>query len=152
MKTNILYRVFLFILLLISVYSCTDDPISNQEDHFEAIGTIIYDATGAEVVSILRGITNDTLKVISGKLSDHYTVKFYIDNENIVDSPQNEHTRLNYEIGDSNLVTWWQHPGEEGGFEFHLNGKKKGITTVQLFIVHEDHNDYRSGEIPLLVE
>ncbi|MCB0730677.1 MAG: hypothetical protein KDC88_06560 [Ignavibacteriae bacterium] len=153
MKTNILARILILLIITISFFSCKDDdPITPAEDHFEAIGTVIYDATGALAVSILRGETNDTLRITNGERSDHFDVKFYDDNENIVDPPNNEHTKLSYEIGDSTFASWWQHEGEEGGFEFHLDGKKVGKTTLQLFIVHENHNDYRSGEIPLVIE
>lgn len=142
----------LLLLFVLFINSCEDDPVSNQEDHFEAIGTAIYDATGAIAVSIIGGVTTDTLVIENGKLSDHFDVKFYDENENIIDPPNDEHIELGYEIGDTSVVGWWQHPGEEGGFEFHLDGKKIGITNLQLFIQHEGHNDYRSGKININVK
>ncbi len=151
MKKLILKSVLILIIFTFFL-SCKDDPVTNQEEHFEAIGTIIYDATGAVVVSILRGVTNDTLKITNGELSDHFEVKFYDEDENIIDPPNDEHIKLSYEIADTTIVSWWQHEGEEGGFEFHFNGLKLGSTTLELFIVHEGHNDYRSGLIPLVVK
>lgn len=140
---------FMIVILLIS---CKDDPVTPQEEHFEAIGTAIYDASGSLVVSILRGVTNDTLKIKNGVLSDHFDVKFYDENEKIIDPPTDEHTKLNYSIDDETISTFWQHPGEEGGYEFHLKGIKQGLTKLELFIEHEGHNDYRSGKIPVKVE
>lgn len=142
-----------FILLIgLFLASCEDDSVSSQEDHFEAIGTVIYDATGALAVSILRGETSDTLYIANGELSDHFDVKFYDEDENIVDPPESENTLLNYSIVDNSVIEFWQHEGEEGGFEFHLRGLKTGVTVLELYIEHEDHNDYRSGEIPVIVQ
>jgi hypothetical protein len=143
---------YLLILLIVIISACEDDPVSNQADHFKAIGTVIYDATGALSVSILRGVTTDTLYINEGVLSDHFEVKFYDDEENIIEAPTNGSAILDHSIQDTSLISWWQHPGEEGGFEFHLRGLKKGITVLELFIKHEDHNDYRSGGIPVRVK
>lgn len=149
-RKSIIFSVLLFSALFL--FGCKDDPVTPQEDHFEAIGTIIYDATGAQAVSILRGETSDTLFIENGVLSDHFDLKFYDDNENIVDSPTSENISLGHEIGDTEIAEWWQHEGEEGGFEFHLRGLKAGETTLELFIKHEGHNDYRSGKIPVVVK
>lgn len=148
--------VNIFINVLIAVFllsACdSDDPIQPHDDHFEAVGTIIYDATGAVAVSILRGVTNDTLFVEAGQLSDHLTVKFYDDNEAVINPPDNEDHYLGFEIGDPSIAETYQHPGEEGGYEFHLRGLKSGSTKIELFIYHVDHRDYRSGQIPVIVK
>lgn len=154
MHTFIKNSLFFFIIisLTISVISCSDDdPVAPQEEHFEAIGTVIYDATGAITITILRGVTSDTLYVEEGALSDHFDVKFYDENENIVDPPLSEEHSLGYEIANEDIVEWWQHEGEEGDFEFHLRGIEHGTTTLELFIQHSGHNDYRSGNIPVKV-
>lgn len=152
MKTNPFSRLIYVLVIISLLIGCEDDPVSNQEEHFEAIGTIIYDATGAVAASILRGVTTDTLFIDNGVLSDHFSVKFYDEDENIIDPPEEEHTSMSYSIEDTTIIGWWQHPGEEGGFEFHLDGNNIGITTLELYIQHEEHNDYRSGEIPIRVK
>ncbi|MFH1196584.1 MAG: hypothetical protein V1720_12855 [bacterium] len=148
---------FIIINLLLTIFlftSCdSGDPVEPQENHFEAIGTVVYDATGAVAASILRGVTNDTLYAPEGDLSDHFTVKFYDENEEIIDPPVDEEDHyLGFEVGDAAVVATYQHPGEEGGYEFHLRGLKKGATTLELFIYHVDHKDYRSGNIPVVVK
>ncbi len=82
------FHIGYLIILLVSIIiiiGCEDDPVSNQADHFKAIGTVVYDATGALSVSILRGVTTDTLYIDEGVLSDHFEVKFYDDSENIIE-------------------------------------------------------------------
>lgn len=148
-KLGLLFYVFLSVIIVVS---CSDDdPVAPEEEHFEAIGTVIYDGSGAVAVSILRGETDDTLYIEKGNLSDHFTVKFYDEGENIVDPPDEEHTSLSYEIGNEELVEWYQHEGEEGGYEFHLRGMEQGTTTLELFLMHGDHHDYRSGKIPVKI-
>lgn len=152
MKSIHIRYLLILLVSIIIITGCEDDPVSNQADHFKAIGTVIYDATGALSVSILRGVTTDTLYIDEGILSDHFEVKFYDDNENIIDAPTSGSATLDHSIQDTSLISWWQHPGEEGGFEFHLRGLKKGTTVLELYIKHEDHNDYRSGGIPVRVK
>lgn len=150
-KSVVVYINVLFVIFLISACD-KEDSVQPQENHFEAVGTIIYDATGAVAVSILRGVTGDTLFAEAGLLSDHFTVKFYDDNETVVNPPDDEDHYLGFEIGDPSVAETYQHPGEEGGYEFHLRGLKTGSTEIELFVYHIDHRDYRSGKIPVIVK
>lgn len=129
-----------------------DNPLAPEEDHFDAIGMLIYDASGKQVAKILRGVTSDTLNAESGKISDHFTVKFYNGEEKIVNPPASEHLKFTAKIDDETVAKFWQHPGEEGEFEFHIDGVKKGKTLIEFFIQHEGHNDFRTGKIPLQIK
>jgi len=149
--TNKVSLLFVLIFSFLTI-SCEDDTVSSQEEHFEAIGTAIYDATGALSVSILRGVTSDTLFVTNGELSDHFDVKFYNEDEIIVDPPESEGIKLAFAVADESIVEFWQHEDEQGEFEFHLRGLNSGVTSIELFIEHEGHNDYRSGDIPVVVK
>ncbi len=153
MKNTLLLRFILLITASLFIISCEDDdPLQPEEEHFVPIGTAIYDATGALYVTILRGVTFDTLFIQNGDLSDHFDVKFFDENEEIVEAPENENTKLNHLIDDETITEFWQHEDDQGGFEFHLRGLKKGVTSIELFIEHEGHNDYRSGKIPVKVK
>ncbi|MBN1301968.1 MAG: hypothetical protein JW995_12200 [Melioribacteraceae bacterium] len=144
------YRLSVIILIIGLFAACSDEePLASEEEHFEAIGTLIYNESGDQVVSILRGITDDTLKVNAGVLSGEYSLKFYNEDEEIVDPPADEHITLGYELGNTGIVNWHQN---EGGFTFQLEGLQRGNTTLELFILHEGHNDYRSGVIPVEVK
>lgn len=149
-----IYFKFLFILLIsISAISCSkDEDTINQAEHFEAIGTAITDASGAITVKILRGVTSDTLYAPLNARSEAMFVKFYDNYENIIQPPAGKDKYLGYEIGDPTMVKVYQHEGEEGGYEFHLDGLKEGKTTIQFFVMHNGHADYRSGLIPVVVK
>lgn len=143
--------IFLSIVIL-TVFNtgCEDDPVTPQEEHYEAIGMVFYQS-GIEIVRILRGETSDTLIAPEGGLSDHTEVKFFDEDENIIDPPDDGKT-LFWAIDDETVADVWQHEGEEGEFEFHLQGLEEGETTIEFFIMHEGHSDYRSGNIPVRVE
>jgi len=137
--------------LLIALYGCSkDDPVTPQEEHFEAIG-MYFSTSGIKLAQILRGETTDTLVAPLGGLSDHINIQFFDENENIIDPPSDEDKHLDWAIDDESVVEVFQHEGEEGGYEFHLRGLKEGVTNIEFFVVHVDHNDYRSGKIPVKV-
>ena len=141
---------FILIAFLLIAGCAEDDPVSNQEEHFEAIG-MYFSTSGIKIAQILRGETSDTLVAPLGGLSEHIEIQFFDENENLIDPPTDDDKKLAWEIGNSNLAEIWQHEGEEGGYEFHLKGLHEGVTTIEFFVSHLGHNDYRSGNIPLKV-
>ncbi len=149
-------KQFLILFVIISslfLIACDKDTKTiNQAEHFEAIGTAITDASGALVVKILRGVTTDTLYAPLNARSEAMFIKFYDVNEKIIQPPTDKDKYLGYEIGDKTIAKVYQHEGEEGGYEFHLDGLKEGKTTIQFFIMHSGHADYRSGLIPIVVK
>lgn len=152
MKNKFILYVFLFVLMGLFTTACDDDdPVSSEEDHYEAIGMVFYDS-GIEVARILRGETIDTLTTTEGGMTSHIEIKFFNEDEEIVDAPDDEDQTLAWEFEDATIADIWQHEGEEGAFEFHLEGLEEGETSIEFFVMHEDHADYRSGEIPVKIE
>ena len=155
MKKNLfllkrIVRLFSLLTIFIFATACEDDPVAPQEEHLKAIGMVFYDS-GIEVARILRGVTSDTLKAPLGGLSEHYDIKFIDENENEFDPPSTETQTLAWEFDDSAIADIWQHEGEEGSFAFHLQGLLVGETNIEFFVMHNDHNDYRSGKITVKV-
>ncbi|MCO6474257.1 MAG: hypothetical protein PHW27_06060 [Melioribacteraceae bacterium] len=151
--SDILFKsyIFIFVLGLISINACSeDDPVAPQEEHFEAIGMII-ETSGIRVASILRGETDDTLHAFVNIDSDHYEVKFYDEDENIVDPPDDEDQTFDWQIDNPEILEVSQHEAHQGEFEFHLRGKAEGTTFIEFFIMHLGHPDFRSGKFPVKV-
>jgi hypothetical protein len=141
----------LLILAALLLPACgDDDPLTSKTEHFEAIG-MYFTTSGIPVASILRGVTTDTFHVPLGALTSHIDAEFYDDDENIIGPPASSDHSLGWAIDDSAIVEVWQHEGEEGSFEFHLRGLAVGETHIEFFVVHLNHNDYRSGKIPVAV-
>jgi len=140
------------ILVILLFGACSeDDPVTPQEEHFEAIGVVLT-TSGIQMVSILRGETSDTLYAVVDEISDHLEVKFYNEDEQVVDAPDDGEKTLSWEIADTDIVEVHQDDGHDGEFEFHLKGLKPGTTTIELFIMHAGHADFRSGKIPVVVQ
>lgn len=152
MNTLNLKKSILFILTfsVILFVSCKDDPLEPDMDHFEAEGIVFYQS-GIKIGEIFRGVTQDTLSARVGETSVHIEVKFLDPNKNELDPPDHTKQPFAWEIQDTTIVSIWQHPGEEGSYEFHLVGKQTGITNIEFFIMHEGHADFRSGKIPVKV-
>lgn len=150
---NIKFKLFIVFILTIvfSFNACSeDDPVSSPEDHFEAIGMII-ETSGIRVASILRGETSDTLFAVQGVISDHFNVKFFDEDENIVDPPEDEDQTFDWQIDNPELLEVVQDEGHQGEFEFHLRGKAEGSTFIEFFIMHLGHPDFRSGKFPVKI-
>lgn len=148
---NIISPLSGIFLLLFLLVSCSDDPVTPQEDHFEAEG-IVFLQSGIKIAEIFRGVTTDTLFAPEGSLSAGIDVKFYNSNKELINPPDPAEQSFGWQIDNPALVEVWQHPGEEGGYEFHLRGLGEGITQIEFFIIHEGHTDFRSGKITVAVE
>lgn len=148
-KRFLVFALLIFTLISFTACDKNDDPVTSQEDHFEAIG-MMFRTSGIEVASILRGVTTDTLKGPEGAIGDALDITFFDENENEIAPPSNP--ALSWEIDDPSIFEIWQHPGEEGGFEFHVKGLKEGESHIEFFIMHEGHSDFRSGKIPVKIE
>ncbi len=146
-------RVLFFCFILtfsVTLFSCKDDPLEPDMDHFEAEGVVFYQS-GIKVAEIFRGITQDTLFAVVGQITSHFEVKFYNANKQEMDPPDHIVQPFAWELQDTSIVGVWQHPGEEGSYEFHLEGKQLGLTQIEFFIMHEGHADFRSGKLPIKV-
>lgn len=153
-KSGRTFSAFVVILLsLITLTGCKseDNIVNPQEEHFEAEGVVLQ-SSGIKIASIFRGVTTDTIKVPVGEYPDHIDVKFYNANQAVINPPSDPDKKLAYSIADTTVVTLWQHADEAGGYEIHLRGKKPGITTMELFIKHGEHSDFRSGNFTIRVD
>lgn len=140
-------------LIIFSLFfiTCSDDPVTPQEDHFEAEGMVFYQS-GIKIAEIFRGVTQDTLSIGAGVEGPHTEIKFYNSKKEEIDPPDYTKQPLAWELADTTIAQIEQHAGEEGSYEFHLVGKHTGYTNVEFFIMHEGHADFRSGKIPIKVQ
>ncbi len=141
------------LLLVVFITSCDDEAgiTDPPEEHFEAEG-LILSSSGMVVASIFQGVTEDTLYVPLGEMTDHMEVTFYDSDQNEIEPPADEDKTLVWEIENTTVIDVHQHEGEEGGYELHLVGLSAGITEIEFFISHEGHNDFRSYPIPVKVQ
>jgi len=137
------------ILVLPILTACEDDHLHPHQDHFDAIGVALFHADTL-VASILRGQSNDTLLIGVGETGDKYIVRFYDHDEHIIEADDHD-VIFAWEISDATMLQVVQDAGRHGTFEFRLHGLQPGITSIELFIMHDDHADFRSGLIPVRI-
>ena len=141
---------FLLLIILLFISACSEDPIAPQKEHVKAVGMVFY-TSGIEIARVFKGVTEDTLTVASGSLSDHIDIKFIAEDGTEFSVDKEAPQTLAWEFGNSSIANIWQHEGEEGSFAFHLRGLQEGNTDVEFFVMHVDHSDFRSGKIPVKV-
>ncbi|MBK7265190.1 MAG: hypothetical protein IPI12_02390 [Ignavibacteriales bacterium] len=151
MKKMLIPAIFAVVILF---QGCKkeDSPVSPVEEHFAAEG-VYLSTSGIPVASIFRGVSTDTIKVPLAGSTDHMDVKFFDANRNVINPPTDTQKKLSWSIADTSMVELWRHADEpDAEYEIHLRGKKAGMTTIEFFILHEGHNDFRSGNIKVLVQ
>jgi hypothetical protein len=146
------FKVLLLVITILFVTACSDgnDPNEDDNDHARGIGIQIT-SSGQTVVSYEGdGALTGSLSAVAGELSAAYFF-LLIDEDGETYTPEEDHHELRFTVADTTIVTTWQHEGEEGGFEFHLQGKAEGQTTIIFTVYHEDHPDFVSRDIPVEV-
>ena len=150
-------RLISAIFLLIFILSCSDDTITQQEEHFEAVGMIIYDGNDKLLdyfgpdYTLEDEFANDTIFISTSK-SNLLISKFYDEDKNEEDAPDDEHQTLDADIGDESIVEIEWNDGEEGGFNFYLTGKSAGQTWIRFKILHEGHDDFKTLKNYIVVQ
>lgn len=146
-------------IALFSVFttSCEKDPVA-PEEHFEPVGIVIKDATKGVFMKIFEGkidtnynkefiLNYDTLE--DGE-SEEYEIEFVGKDGKEIDHPTSASYKLELDFADKTVAELYQHDGEK--WAFHIKALKKGETTVEIKILHNDHSDFRTPAINLMIK
>lgn len=150
-KFKIIFPIVLFAAIIIN--GCKEENPIEPGEHVEAEGLRVYQS-GVKVFEYYRGVFTsgyDTLFAIKDSLSEDFRVKLLDENmyEFISDDDDEKFSAV---ITDTTIVTFYQHSGEEGEFEFHLRGKKTGQTMMKFQLLHNDHADFTTPLFPAVVK
>lgn len=148
-KICAIFAVFSASLFLISC-SFENGPTTTQEDHFQADGMVLLDEEFDAHVTVWRGKVSDTIHVHQGCKSTHLQVRFLDQDSALVNPPDEEGHTLGWSFGDSMVAGLIRHEGDI--WEFHVEGLQEGTTTLKLSMMHEDHADFSTPVIPVVVE
>ncbi|MBD3409960.1 MAG: hypothetical protein GF419_07120 [Ignavibacteriales bacterium] len=151
-------KLLALVALSLGFFACSDEdnPASDQMEHFEAYGMIIYQS-GAKVLDYFGpdydpGTTmiGDTLTIDQG-LTPHWEVQFYDPDRNVIAPPTDADKSFGAAFNPPSAAELWWHEGEEGSFEFHIRGLEAGFATVEFHVLHGDHADFSTLPVPLVV-
>lgn len=149
---NIKFLLPLFFVAALVLNGCEEENPVDPGEHVEAEGLRLYQS-GVKVFEYFQGTFTagfDTVLALKDSLSEDFRVKLLDENKNEF-TPEDDDEKLGAAITDTTIVTFYQHPGEEGEFEFHLRGKKIGVTTMKLQVIHNDHADFTTPLFPVKV-
>ncbi|MCY3765394.1 MAG: hypothetical protein OXH06_08205 [Gemmatimonadetes bacterium] len=133
-----------------------EDPISQQEEHYEAEGLVLLDS-GERFFRYFQGRIDsgdgraEALEVGHGEVTSKWSIRFLDRDGNEMAPPTGEGFSFTWEIADTSIVEVVQDASEVGKFVFALRGLKDGETTIKLQIAHEGHIDFTTVPLPVHV-
>jgi len=142
-------NILLLSLFFVFFVSCSEQssPTESEEDHFKANGLII-ESSGKRILTYFNLKTKDTLYVPIG-LTEHYEIKFLSADSTVIEPPSDDEKKLGWVISDTSMLEVYRHGGDE--WEFHLKGKKVGNTFIEFQVLHQQHPDFRTNKIPVVI-
>ncbi len=144
---RIIVQVFLVATL---IFGCGDtNPVDSEVIHFEAIGlfALVEEDT---VIKYIDGVITGKFSIDTGVDSPKYQLLF-LDEEGDVGIPPTDVWSLGWEIEDTMIADVVSTQEDHSRYEIQYSGLKEGETTIKIQIFHNDHKDFESASIPLVV-
>jgi hypothetical protein len=141
--------VLTVLALGVGLSACDDETTGIEDDHFEPVSVQLV--MGGQVLATagsVGGPVQGELTVVVGQETPHIDVRFLDESGNVTE-PDND-VSLAVVVDDPTVASFEQDtPGEFGG---HLHGESVGQTTLIFSVIHGDHADWISAEVPAVVE
>jgi hypothetical protein len=137
-------------LFVIMITSCSDEPTTPQEEHFEPLGMNIY-AADTIFMRIFKGTIDPAFNqkfIISDILGPEYNIVFLDEDGHEMEAPDDEEKNLGWVFEDNSIAKLNQ---DSNKWSFRLEGLKNGTTKLELQVLHLDHPDFRTPQIEVLV-
>ena len=140
-----------FAAILITASACNNPASSEEEHHEEPVGAVLM-MNGAEIVRIEEGIVQSgQIEVNAGEETTLISIYFLADDGDEF-QPDEPEFSLRWKDIDTSIADVEQH-AEDGKWSFHIHGEASGNTSVVLQLWHEgeDHSDFNTPAIPVVV-
>ena len=144
------HGVAVIVFLLMSGLVACSNPAEDdhEEEHAEAEGLVLV-LGGEEVVRVEEAEVTGSLTVGAGETTSDITVEFLDEDGNEVHVEDlDEELSLNVDIRGSEIVT----VASTGQWTFTLEGDEAGDTAIRIQLLHDDHADFTTPDIPITVE
>lgn len=159
MKT--LSRILVIALIAGAFAACDSNPIEDDNDHEHTLADIYrleLIMNGEEVVVIegadLADGYDNEISIDEGEETPLISLEaFDEDGDEIHLDELGDEYSLSYDEDklDEDIAEFEQHE-EDGRWSFHLRGNQPGTTPLELQLMHGDHSDFTTPEIPVEVE
>ena len=144
------HGIAVIVFLLMSGLVACSNPAEDdhEEEHAEAEGLVLV-LGGEEVVRVEEAEVTGSLTVGAGETTSDITVEFLDEDGNEVHVEDlDEELSLNVDIRGSEIVT----VASTGQWTFTLEGDEAGDTAIRIQLLHDDHADFTTPDIPITVE
>ena len=149
MMKLLIYLLSILVMFLFMAGCAEDNPVEPEEKHFEAIGLYII-SSGDTIVKYVDGVVTGSIEVQAGQQTLLLSVRFLTDTGDI-GVPQDNESSLAWNITDVSVADIESQEDELTAYQFHISGIKAGNTEITIIINHNDHKDFESKAIPIVV-
>ncbi|MBN2279691.1 MAG: hypothetical protein JXQ65_03840 [Candidatus Marinimicrobia bacterium] len=145
------FNSFILLFAFLFVTACEDNPASHNDHdhHFQAIGLHIMNS-GDTIASYIGGNVLGSINVNVEDMTPLLSVKF-IAEDGEIGIPEGEEYGFDWEIDNSDIAEVHTHDDELDEYRFHVRGLRVGETKIKLIINHNNHKDFESKAIPIIV-
>ena len=134
--------------------ACDSNPVDGDQEHpFEPLtadlvhnGSVVADIRSTNTEN---GVLLDTLEISEGFETALLRARFYNDDGDLIETPDDDAYQLGLEIEDAAVAEIEQHEGED--WVFHLVGLSVGETRLVFTVDHGTHADLGPFRIPVRV-
>lgn len=149
--TNIsTHTLFLALIAgLVTLSACNNPASSEEEEHHEdPIGAILK-MNGQEIVRYDENGVTGQIEVAAGEETTLISIFFLADDGDEFQPDEPEYS-LGWKDIDTAVADVEQH-AEDGKWAFHIHGEAQGNTSVVFQLFHDDHSDFDTEAIPVVV-
>lgn len=148
-----LFIVLLFgIFLTLFFYSCSESSPTENDDHYEAAGLLLKQGNTVYMRIFQAKIDNNfnqSITLKTGQESMVFSVVFLDEDGKELPEPTDINKSFGLVIDDNTIVI--HEYDNKNKWSFRLKGLKEGITNLELRLNHNDHPDFKTPKIPVLV-
>ena len=150
MSIHVVRIVGFVLLILVFIAGCGDsNPVESEDEHFEAIGLFAIFETDT-IVKYKDGVVQGDFKLGVGTASPIYQLLF-LEEDGDIGVPPTDDWSLGWEIGDEMIANVVSTQEDHDQYKIQFTGLKEGQTTIKIQIYHQDHKDFESEDLPIIV-
>ncbi|MBN1466315.1 hypothetical protein JXA02_11165 [candidate division KSB1 bacterium] len=144
------YVVLSFILLFLISCGKDDNPVTTEDhdEHAEAVGCVIKQSD-LELVRAAQGQLTGSFSVNENTESAMLSF-FLVAQDGDLFQPEEDHFVLSWTSADPQIADII-HYEQDGAWNFRIKGLDAGSTMLQFKVLHGDHADFVSLDIPVNV-
>ena len=131
--------------------ACDSNPVDEEHGH-EAVEGLSLTMGGVEIVVVEAGVVTGQISVESGQETPDIFVEWRDpDGEHFHEDDLEDHLTLGHLITGVTDIAEFEHHSDDPRFSFHIHGENVGTTTIELQLFNNDHIDFRTPSIPIVV-